>query len=471
MASKRKKNGPRRERDALGEVSVPAGAYWGAETQRALLNFPVGGGLMPQRLLRALALVKAAAAETNVELGLLDAARGAAVARAAREVDQGDLASQFPLDVFQTGSGTSTHMNMNEVLANRAGEILGHALGAGAVDAHDHVNLGQSSNDTIPTALHVAGGLLLQAELLPALRELEAALDEKAIAFDTVVKSGRTHLQDAAPIRLGQEFSGYARQVALCATRVAQARDELLELALGGTAVGTGLNAHPRFAAACIARLAAATGLAWREAANHFEAQGCVDKVVAASGALRVTGVALFKIANDVRWLGSGPANGLGELRLPALQPGSSIMPGKVNPVMSEMLLMICCQVVGNDAAVGLGGLSGNFELNTFLPLVARNFLEAGEILASGSRLFARQCIRGLEADSAQCRRGVERNTMLVTALVPRLGHAQAVRIAVEAARSGRSVRDVARELRLLPETELEALLDPARMTRPEPES
>lgn len=455
------------EHDALGEVRVPATAYWGPETQRAVQNFPVSGQAMPRRFLQALAVIKSAAAETNMELGLLDRERGSALVRAAAEMAEGTLDAHFPVDIFQTGSGTSSNMNANEVLANRASELLGHAIGSGYVDAHDHANFGQSSNDTVPSALHVAAARALQEDLLPSLRDLRASLAAKARAFDPILKSGRTHLQDAAPIRLGQEFSGYARQVELCVARLEAARDDLLELALGGTAVGTGLNAHPEFPRRTIARVAQVTGLAFREAANHFEAQGAIDKTVAASGAVKTAAVALFKIANDVRWLGSGPRNGLGEIRLPALQPGSSIMPGKVNPVMSESLMMVACQVVGNDAAIALGGLSGNFELNTFLPLVARNLLEAIAFLANAGRNFDERCVRGLEADAERCQETVERNTMLVTALAPRIGHEKAAAITLEAVRSGRTIREVAREMGVLPEEELAKALDARRMTDP----
>lgn len=454
------------EHDALGAIRLPADARWGAETQRAVQNFPVSGQPMPRRFLQALAVLKAAAAQTNVELGGLDAERGAAIVQAADEMAAGQWDAQFPVDIFQTGSGTSTHMNANEVLAQRANEILGRT-GQQRVDAHDHVNRGQSSNDTIPSALHMAAAGALHDNLLPALEELRAALAGRARAFDGIVKSGRTHLQDAAPLRLGQVFSGYARQVELCIPRLEAARDGLLELALGGTAVGTGLNAHPDFAPRTIARIATRTGLGFREAVNHFEAQGSVDKCVQASGAVKTAAVALFKIANDVRWLGSGPRNGLGELRLPAVQPGSSIMPGKVNPVLCESLLMVCCQVVGNDAAIGLGGMAGNFELNTFLPLLVRNLLEAVEFLGHAARNFARHCVQDLEADAARCEATVERNIMLVTALVPQLGHEKAVQIALEAGRSGRTVREVAREWQVLPEADLARALDARAMTGP----
>lgn len=455
------------EHDALGNVRVPAAARWGAETQRAVENFPVSGQPMPRRFLEALGWVKAAAAETNVELGLLDAERGAALVRAALEMASGALDDQFPVDVFQTGSGTSTHMNANEVLSHRACELAGRDPASRWIDPHDHANIGQSSNDVIPTALHVAAARALEAELLPAFRDLRSSLAAKAAELDGVVKSGRTHLQDAAPVRLGQEISGWARQVELAATRCAAARDDLLEVALGGTAVGTGLNAHPEFAARAIARLAARAGLSFHEAADHFEAQGSMDKVVAASGALRTAAVGLYKIANDIRWLASGPQAGLGELRLPTVQPGSSIMPGKSNPVICESLLMVCCQVIGNDAAIALGGLGGSFELNTFLPLLARNLLESVALLAAAARNFDRRCVQGLAADAERCRAAVDRNAMLATALVPRIGHALAAEIALQAARSGKTVREVARERRVLPESELEALIDPRRMTGP----
>jgi fumarate hydratase class II len=457
----------RTEHDALGPVQVPAAAYWGAETQRAVENFPVSGLRMPAAFIQALALLKRAAAEVNMDLGKLDPERGRALSQAAAEIAGGKWIEQFPVDVFQTGSGTSSNMNMNEVLANRANELLGKPIGSGHVDAHDHANVGQSSNDTIPSAVHVAAATALNDRLLPALRDLHASLQTKATAFDGVVKTGRTHLQDAAPIRMGQEFSGYARQVELCIERLEVARDGLLELALGGTAVGTGLNAHPEFAKRVIAHVARATGLAFREASNHFEAQGSMDQAVAAAGALRACAVALFKIANDVRWLGSGPHNGIGELRLPSLQPGSSIMPGKVNPVMCESLMMVCAQAVGNDAAVALGGMSGNFELNTFLPLIARNLLEAIDYLAAASRNFDVRCVRGLEVDMERCRQSIERNTMLVTALSPRIGHEKAAKIALEADRTGRTVREVAREWKVLSDAELDAALDARKMTDP----
>jgi len=453
------------EHDALGEVRVPASARWAAETQRAVENFPVSGQRMPRRFLQALAVIKASAAETNAELGLLDAERSAALVHAAEEMAAGTLDEHFPLDVFQTGSGTSTNMNANEVLAHRATEIVGKDPTSHYVDAHDHANFGQSSNDTIPSALHIAAARALHEDLLPAMRELQASLAAKAHEFDPIVKTGRTHLQDASPIRLGQEFSGWARQVELCVPRLENARDELLELALGGTAVGTGLNAHPEFPPRTIARIARRTGLGFREAANHFEAQGSMDKCVAASGAVKTAAVALFKIANDVRWLGSGPRNGLGEIRLPSLQPGSSIMPGKVNPVMCESLMMVSCQVVGNDAAIALGGMSGNFELNTFLPLLARNLLESIVFLANAARNFDQRCVRGIEADEGRCRDTIERNTMLVTALAPRIGHEKAAQVALEAVRSGRTVREVAREWKVLSEADLETALDARKMT------
>jgi fumarate hydratase class II len=455
------------ERDALGEVRVPYDAYWGAETQRAVDNFPVSAQSMPARFISALARIKAAAAATNHALGRLDEERSQAIIRAAREIIDGQLLDQFPVDIFQTGSGTSTNMNMNEVLANRASVLLGHGIGSGYVDAHDHCNIGQSSNDTIPTALHVATAFGLEEHMLPALRILRDSLQKKAADFDDILKSGRTHLQDAAPIRLGQEFSGYARQVEFCMQRTEQARDGLLELALGGTAVGTGLNAHPDFAQQTIARLAEETGVAFCEATNHFEAQGSMDRAVAASGALRTNAVALFKIANDIRWLGSGPHNGIGELRLPAVQPGSSIMPGKVNPVMSESLMMVCCQVIGNDAACTLGGINGSFELNTFLPLLGRNLLESIEILGNACRNFEERCVRGLEADEERCQLTIERNTMLVTALAPIIGHEKAAELALEALRSGLTIREVARREKLMPEDKLKVALDARKMTEP----
>jgi fumarate hydratase class II len=453
------------ERDSMGEMEVPADALWGASTQRAVLNFPVSGERFPREFLAALGVVKAAAARANAALGRLDAVRADAIHAAAQEVAAGDLDAHFVLDVFQTGSGTSTNMNANEVIASRARQILGAA--GPPVHPNDHVNMSQSSNDVMPTALHIAARQSIEEKLLPALRRLQDCLSRKAREFDDVVKIGRTHLMDATPVRLGQELAGWARQVELGIERVEGAAEELAELALGGTAVGTGLNRPRGFPSRAIAEISAATGRAWREARDHFEAQGGRDAAVSASGALRCVAVSLYKIANDVRLLASGPRCGLGELRLPALQPGSSIMPGKVNPVICESVTQVAAQVIGNDAVVALGGLSGHLELNAFIPVIARNLLESIRLLASVSDLFAQRCLEGLDVDRARAQALVEGSLALVTALVPVLGYDAAAEIAAAATASGRSVRDLCRERGLLPEAELERLLDPRRQTEP----
>jgi fumarate hydratase class II len=452
----------RLERDSMGEMAVPAEALWGASTQRAVLNFPVSGERFPRRFLQALGLVKRACAAANAELGVLPAELVGAIDEAAREVVEGVHDAHFVVDVFQTGSGTSTNMNANEVIANRAMRLLGGRL---RVHPNDHVNASQSSNDVIPTALHVAAGLAIHEELLPALRRLHASLARKAREFDDLVKLGRTHLMDATPVRLGQELAGYARQIELGIARVEGASEGLAELALGGTAVGTGLNCPPGFPARAITRLAQWTGLPLREARNHFEAQGSRDAAVQASGALKTVAVSLFKIANDVRLLGSGPRGGIGELVLPAIQPGSSIMPGKVNPVVCESVTQVAAQVIGNDAAIAVGGLSGHLELNAFLPLIVRNLLESIRLLANVSALFGEKCLDGLRSDAERATAWVERSLALVTALVPRLGYEAAAQIAQAAWRSGRSVREVCLERKVLPPEELAELLDPRTQT------
>jgi fumarate hydratase class II len=453
------------ERDSMGEVLVPEQALWGASTQRAIENFPVSGERFPRRFLEALGLVKEAAARVNAALGVLDAERAGWIARAADEVAAGALDAHFPLDVFQTGSGTSTNMNANEVIARRAAQLRGSA--EPAIHPNDHVNASQSSNDVIPTALHLAAREAAHRELLPALADLRAALAERAAAFADVVKPGRTHLMDATPVTLGQELGGFARQVELAQERVAAAAEGLAELALGGTAVGSGLNCPPGFAERVVARLSERTGRAYRRAADPFEAQAARDAALALSGALRGAAAALFKIASDLRLLASGPRTGIAELRLPALQPGSSIMPGKVNPVIPEVVTQVAAQVVGNDAAVALGALSGQLELNAFQPLIVRNLLESIRLLANASRLFAERCVAGLDADRARAAALVEQSLMLATALAPRIGYDAAAALAKEAHASGRTLREVARERGVLPEAELEALLDPRRQALP----
>jgi fumarate hydratase, class II len=458
--------GFRNEKDTLGQVAVPNTALWGAQTQRAVENFPVSGRRLPRRLIRALALIKKAAAQVNRDQGALPPEIAGAIVTAAEEIAQGQHDDQFPVDVFQTGSGTSSHMNTNEVIANRAIELLGGQRGSKTpVHPNDHVNRGQSSNDVFPSAVHLAAAEAVAQDLLPALRELETALQERAAAFDGVVKIGRTHLQDAVPIRLGQEMAGYASMVRNAIRRLDGAQPAVLELALGGTAVGTGLGALPGFAAAVIERLRQDTGLAVRQAADLREALATRDGLVELSAALRGAAVSLTKIANDLRWLASGPRCGLGELRLPELQPGSSIMPGKVNPVMPEMLLMVCAEVVGNDATVAWAGASGNFELNAMIPVIAWNVLSSVDLLARAARLFSSRCVAGLEANAERCAALVEQSLALATALVPRLGYDQSASVAREALASGKTVRQLVREKQLIPESELDRLLDPRAMT------
>jgi fumarate hydratase, class II len=453
------------EMDTMGEVRVPAGAYYGAQTQRAVENFPVSGLRFSRRFIQAIGLIKGAAAKVNAELGLLDPRIADAVQRAADEVADGRLDAEFVLDVFQTGSGTSTNMNANEVIANRAAELLGGQRGSKEVHPNDHVNMCQSSNDVIPTAIRLAALLGISEGLIPALERLGAALAAKADEFDDVVKVGRTHLMDATPVRLGQEFSGYATQVARGVGRLGSALERLAELPLGGTAVGTGLNAHPEFSARAIALLSDRTGHPLREAADHFEAQGAQDALVEGSGALKTVAVSLMKIANDIRWMGSGPRGGLGELRLPSLQPGSSIMPGKVNPVITEVVRQVGAQVIGNDAAVTVGGALGDFELNVMMPVMAHNLLEAVDLLTGAATIFRERCVEGLEADAERARALVEQSFPIITALVPKIGYEAAADIAKEAQATGRGVREITAGLELLSPEELEEALDVRKMT------
>ncbi|MBU2551673.1 MAG: class II fumarate hydratase [Proteobacteria bacterium] len=451
----------REEEDSLGKVRLPAEAYYGAQTWRAVENFPVSGWRLPPGFIRALARIKRHAASVNAELGLLDPGLAQAIAEAALEVVQGRLDDQFVVDVFQTGSGTSTNMNANEVIAGRANEMLtGRRGGRSPVHPNDHVNLCQSSNDVMPSALHLAALTAMRDRLIPALEALKNSLDQKAVEFSSIRKIGRTHLQDAVPVTLGLEFGGYARQIELGLDRVDRTRGSLSELALGGTAVGTGLNAHPEFAARVIARLVRETGLDLIETADHFEAQGARDAAVEASGALKTVAVSLHKIANDVRWLGSGPRAGLGEIVLPALQPGSSIMPGKINPVIPETVIQVAAQVVGLDAAVTFGGLGGYFELNAMVPLIAHNLLAAIDILASAANIFAEKCIDGIEPAPGGTSAGLERSLALATHLVPVIGYDRAADIAREAYRSGRTIRETARDSGLLSAEEIDRLLE-----------
>ena len=454
------------EKDSMGEVRVPEDAYWGAQTQRAVDNFPVSGMRMPRRFIEALGLIKWAAATTNEELGNLTKKKADAIRRAADEVVSGLLDEHFPIDVFQTGSGTSTNMNANEVIANRASEILGGSRGSKEIHPNDDVNNGQSSNDVIPTAIHLSALDAIRDELAPALTTLEGALRAKAEAWSDVLKVGRTHLMDATPITFGQEFGGYATQISKALDRISDAQTRLMELALGGTAVGTGLNAEPGFAARTISIIAERTGLALREADDHFEAQGGKDAAVEMSGTLRTVATSLMKIANDLRWMGSGPRAGIGELKLPELQPGSSIMPGKVNPVIPEVVTQVAAQVFGNDVTVAMCGAMGNFELNVFMPVIARNLLESIHLLASASRLLAEKCVEGLQPDAERARALVEQSFPIVTALVPAIGYDLCAEISKEAFKSGRSIREVVLERGLMDEKALDEALDLMKMTR-----
>jgi fumarate hydratase class II len=449
------------ERDSMGEMEVPADALYGASTQRAVLNFPISGQPLPRRFLRALALIKLAAATTNRELELLDAPKAEAIAAAAREVADGGHDEHFPIDVYQTGSGTSTNTNMNEVLAHLASARLGGVK----VHPNDDVNRCQSSNDTIPTALQLSAALAIEEELIPALIELQGALATKADEFWDVVKTGRTHLQDATPIRLGQEFAGYAGQVEEAIRRAQAARDELLTVPLGGTAVGTGINAHPEYAARACGHLSELTGLLVREAPNHFHAQASLDAAIAAHGALRAIALGLWKVASDIRLMGMGPRAGLAELALPETQPGSSIMPGKVNPVIVESLTMVVARVVGNDTTVGFAQTGSLLELNVMLPVTALAMLESITLLAASARNFRVRLVEGLKATD----RGpalVEQGLMLATALAPEIGYDAAAALAKEGFKTGRTVRALALERGLSPER-VDELLDPAAMTEP----
>jgi len=458
----------RYETDSMGSLEVPADALYGASTQRAILNFPISGYRFGREFIRALGLVKWAAAQVNFKLGLLDELRASLIASAAEEVIDGRLDAHFPLDVFQTGSGTSLNMNANEVIANRCSQYAGNPIGSkDPVHPNDHVNMAQSSNDVIPTAIHIAMGETLRNGLMPALERLHDALERKAFEFWDTIKIGRTHLADATPVRLGQEFSGYARQVEFARLRAGNAIAAIEEVALGGTAVGTGLNCHPEFAAQVMHYLWTRTGIAFREARNHFEAQGAQDSLVQASGQLKTVAVSLFKIANDIRWLGSGPRCGIGEIQLPATQPGSSIMPGKVNPVMSEMLMQVCAQAIGNDSVVTWAGANGNFELNTMMPVLAYNILETVRLLTNAVETFRSRCVEGIEANRERCAQMVEHSLAMVTALAPIVGYDRAAEIAKASAESGKTIRELCQEWNVLPVDDLDRVLDPAAMTRP----
>jgi fumarate hydratase class II len=457
------------ERDTFGPINVPAERLWGAQTQRSREFFRISDEHMPAELIAALAQVKRAGALVNRDLGRLPGDKASAIIEAAQEVIAGRHPEEFPLSVWQTGSGTQSNMNMNEVLANRASELLGGQRGEGRlVHPNDHVNLGQSSNDIFPTAMHVAAAIAIANRLLPALRQLRATLEQKSREFADIVKIGRTHLQDATPLTLGQEFSGYVAQLDHAEAIIRAALGPLTELAAGGTAVGTGLNTHAEFGDRVAAELAAASGLPFKSAANKFAALASHDALVAAHGALKTLAAALMKIANDIRWLASGPRSGLGEITIPENEPGSSIMPGKVNPTQAEALTMLCCQVFGNDVAINFGGASGNFELNVFKPLIAHNFLQSVRLLADGMKSFDEHCVRGIEANRERIAELMERSLMLVTALTPHIGYDKAAKIAKQAHRSGSTLKQEALALGYVTEEEFDRWVRPVDMTHPD---
>ncbi len=456
----------RTERDSMGPLEVPVDAYYGASTRRAELNFPISDLRFPRSFIRSLALIKLAAAKVNMGLGLMEEQTANAIVEAAQEVSEGKLDDQFVVDIFQTGSGTSTNTNANEVIANRATEILGGERGSRLVHPNDHVNTGQSSNDVIPTAIHLSALVQIKESLIPALNKLESSLDEKSKEFWPIIKTGRTHLQDATPVRLGQEFKGYAGQVSHSISRLLHAQEELSQVALGGTAVGTGVNTHPEFSSRVCQLLSDMTGVHVRETDNHFQAQNSLDAAVEASGVLRTIATSLYKIANDIRWIGSGPRAGLGELVLPEVQPGSSIMPGKINPVIAESVIQVVAQVVGNDATIALAGQGGYFELNMMMPVAAYNLLQSISLLATSADNFSEQCVKGLKATNVGPDM-VEKGLMLGTALSPAVGYDKAAEVAKEAAASGSTIREMAAKMTSLSAEQLDALLNPEKMTEP----
>jgi len=472
------------EKDSMGEMHVPSDVLYGASTERAVLNFPVSGRPVPAEIIRAYAIIKSAAAHANKTLGLLDDRRAALIEDACTKisgglVEHGGLERHFPIDIFQTGSGTSTNMNVNEVVANLVclanGKPIGSSkdpayLGQGGVHPNDHVNMGQSSNDTFPTAMHVAAALSIKDKLLPALDRAATVLEDKAKRWDSVVKIGRTHLQDATPIRLGQEFSGYAAQLRHAQNRLHRALHVLGGLAIGGTAVGTGINTHKDFGRLVATEIMQRTGIHFREAVNHFEAQHAKDGFVEASGVLKAIAVSLSKIANDIRLMGSGPRCGIGELKLPPVQPGSSIMPGKVNPVICESVVMACCQVVGNDAAItygGFGGVGSLLDLNVAMPMMAANMIDSVDLLANSTSMLTERCLVGLEPDEERCKELIEGSLAMCTSLVPAIGYDKSAALAYDAFKSGKTIRELALEEGLLPVEKLNELLDPMAMTRP----
>ena len=460
-------NDYRKEQDSMGEFDVPAAAYYGANTMRAVLNFPLSDLRFSRSFIEAISNIKLAAAQTNMELGLLDEKLGNAIVEAATEVASGNFDDQFVVDIFQTGSGTSTNMNANEVISNRAIEILGGELGSrNPVHPNDHVNTGQSSNDVIPTAIHVAAAKSIKNSLIPSLKQLKTSLTRKSEEFMPVIKTGRTHLQDATPVRLGQEFTGHTGQIERGIQRCEQALVELSEVALGGTAVGTGVNTHAEFAKKVCAKISHSLEIDIHETNNHFQAQSTLDNIVQASGAMKTIAVSLMKIANDVRWMGSGPRGGFGEIELPEVQPGSSIMPGKVNPVIPESVCQVAAQVIGNDTSVAIAGQSGNFEINVMMPVAAYNLLQSIDILSTASSNFASQCIDGLKPTSKGPEM-VERGLAIVTTLVPHIGYDASADIAHKAQESGKTVLEIALSETDFSEDQLRKILDPEGMTEP----
>jgi len=457
----------RSERDSMGEMKIPATALYGASTQRALQNFPISGLRFPRIFIRALGLIKMAAAQTNRDLGFLPNDIATAIISAAEEVMEGKHDEHFVVDIFQTGSGTSTNMNTNEVIANLALKKLGQPLGSKKVHPNDHVNLGQSSNDVIPTAIHVSAMEALKKELLPALNNLKISLNKKTQEFKDIIKIGRTHLQDATPITLGQEFSGYAEQIRLNIERLEATLSRLEFLAIGGTAVGTGVNTHKDFAAKVCHYLSHETGLSFEEAPNHFEAQAAKDTCAEVSGGVKTLAISLMKISNDIRWLASGPRCGLNEIALPATQPGSSIMPGKINPVIPEAVCQVAAQIIGNDSAVTVGCALGNFELNVMMPVIARNLLESLQLAARSCVVFKEKCIDGISANRTQCEETIEKSLALVTSLVPHIGYDKAAELAKKAFETGKTIRQVCEEAKILPKDKLDEALDPRSMLHP----
>ncbi len=456
------------EKDSMGPMKIPEHFLYGAGTQRALENFPVSGWKMPLSLIHSLALLKAVASEVNKNLKLLDSKRASAIHHAAIQVSQGQHDEHFVIDVFQTGSGTSTNMNVNEVIANLANIKLGGKVGSKKpVHPNDHVNLGQSSNDVIPSAIHMATYLSLKNTLVPALKNLEKSLNKKSKAFLSIIKIGRTHLQDATPITLGQEFSGYAAQIHNAMIRLENTYTLLSELAIGGTAVGTGINTHPQFSKNMCAEISKMTKINFQEAKNHFEAQASKDTCLEVSGALKTLGSTLTKIANDIRLLSSGPRCGFGEIEIPATQPGSSIMPGKVNPVIAESLLQVCAQVIGNDAAITIGCQAGNFELNVMMPLIACNLLNSIKLLTNGTTIFQEKCIDGIRANKKRCEETIEQSLALCTPLVPLIGYDKAAELAKKAYKTGKTIREICKQEKILSDKELSVALDPRKMLSP----